>query len=115
MPAGGTFTFSGTGVTGNNFDPAGLGGTTVNVNVTYDLAPCTETGILAITIESEPVITLNPSSPVCENIGPQDLLTMVSAAPAGGTFSFSGPGVAGTNFDPAGLGGTTSNITVDYT
>ncbi|MBL0743824.1 gliding motility-associated C-terminal domain-containing protein [Chryseolinea lacunae] len=39
-PTGGTFTFSGTGVTGNIFNPAAFAGTTVTVNVTYTPAGC---------------------------------------------------------------------------
>ena len=114
-PGGGTFSFSGTGVTGNNFDPAGLGGTSVNIDVTYNLFPCTSLGVLTMTIENPPTITLNPTTPICENAGPQDLLTMVSGSPAGGTFTFSGPGVTGSTLDPSGLGGTTANVNVDYT
>jgi len=115
IPGGGTFTFVGTGVSGSNFDPAGLGGTTVNIDVTYNTGVCTETGILVIDVESTPIVTLNPTTPLCENSGPQDLLTMVSAAPAGGTFTFSGSGVTGSTFDPIALGGTSVNITVNYT
>lgn len=114
-PSGGTFTFSGTGVSGNNFDPTGLGGSTVNVDVTYVLGQCTESGTLTVTVETPPTITLNPVTPICENSGPQDLLTMVSGAPAGGTFTFSGPGVSGTSLDPTGLGGTAVNVDVTYT
>lgn len=114
-PAGGTFSFSGSGVSGNNFDPTGLGGSTVNINVNYVLGPCTQVGTLSITVENPPTITLNPTSPICENSGPQDLLTMVSGNPAGGTFSFTGPGVSGNSLDPTGLGGGPVNITVDYT
>lgn len=115
IPGGGTFSFTGSGVSGSNFDPVGLGGSSVNVDVTYTLSQCTETGVLTITVESPPVITTNPTTPLCENSGPQDLLTMVSASPAGGTFTFTGPGVTGNNFDPVGLGGGPVNITVDYT
>ncbi len=115
IPGGGTFTFSGSGVTGDNFDPSGLGGSTVNIDVTYDQGVCTVTGILTIDIETTPAITLNPTTPICENSGPQDLLTMVSAVPAGGTFAFSGPGVSGSTLDPTGSGGTAVSVTVDYT
>ncbi len=115
IPGGGSFTFVGTGVTGNNFDATGLGGTTVNIDVTYDQGACTETGILTIDVENTPTVTLVPTTPICENSGPQDLLTMASAIPAGGTFAFSGPGVTGSTLDPIGLGGTAVNITVDYT
>jgi len=114
-PGGGSFAFSGTGVSGNSFNPSGLGGNTVNIDVTYTLGPCTETGILAMTVESAPIIATNPTTPICENSGPQDLLTMVSAAPAGGTFNFSGPGVTGSNLNPTGLGGSSVSIDVSYT
>ena len=112
-PAGGAFTFSGPGVTGNSFDPTGLSGIQ-NINVTYDEGACTESGVLTIDVESAPTITLNPTTPMCENAGPQDLLTMVSGNPPGGTFSFAGPGVTGSNFDPSGLGGSSASIDVTY-
>ncbi|MGI9543813.1 MAG: hypothetical protein ACR2MX_11170, partial [Cyclobacteriaceae bacterium] len=112
-PAGGNFSFSGPGVSGNSFDPAGLSGIQ-NINVTYDEGVCTETGVLTLNVENAPTITLNPTTPLCENAGPQDLLTMVSGNPPGGTFSFTGPGVTATSFDPAGLGGTAANIDVTY-
>jgi gliding motility-associated-like protein len=114
-PGGGTFSFSGSGVSGNSFDPTGLGGSTVNVDVTYTNGTCTELGVLSITVDNPPSITTNPNSPVCENAGPQNLLTMVSASPAGGSFTFAGPGVSGTDLDPTGLGGTSANIDVTYT
>ena len=115
MPGGGSFSFMGTGVSGNDFDPAGLGGSTINIDVTYVSGPCTETGTLTIDVQTTPTLTLTPNTPICENSGPQDLTTMVNAVPAGGTFTFSGPGVTGTTLDPTGLGGTSPSINVDYT
>ncbi len=114
-PGGGTFTFTGTGVSGNSFDPAGLGGSSVNIDVDYNLGQCNETGVLTLTIQSTPTVTVNPVTPICENSGLQNLLPMVSAAPAGGTFTFSGPGVSGSDLDPAGQGGSSVNIDVTYT
>ncbi len=114
VPAGGTFTFSGPGVSGSTLDPTGLGGTTVNVTVDYTLNSCVVTEVMIIDVAPTPVVTLNPTTPLCENSGPQDLLTMVSVVPAGGTFTFSGPGVTGTSFNPASLGGTSTNIDVTY-
>jgi gliding motility-associated-like protein len=55
--AGGTFTFTGTGVTGNMFDPSGfVGPTTVMINVMYTLAGC---GSVSGTI---PIDILNPAT-----------------------------------------------------
>ena len=70
--------------------------------------------MMSIDIEAAPVLTLTPVTPVCENSGPQDLLTMAATAPAGGVLTFSGPGVSGTTFDPMGLGGTSAAIDVTY-
>ena len=56
-----------------------------------------------MTWNTAPVLTLTPNTPLCENAGPQDLLTWATPTPAGGTLTFSGPGVTGTTFDPAGL------------
>ncbi len=114
LPAGGVFSFSGPGVTGSNFDPSGQGGNSVNIDVTYVLGTCTVLEVLVIDVEAEPTITLNPTSPLCDNAGIQDLTTMVTVNPAGGALSFAGPGVAGNNFDPSALGGTTANIDVTY-
>ena len=64
---------------------------------------------------AEPIITV-PMVPVvvCSNDGPQDLLALASVDQPGGSYSFTGPGVTGTVFDPAGLSGF-ENITVTYT
>ncbi len=112
-PGGGTFTFSGTGISGNDFDPTGLSGP-INIDVTYDQGVCSESGVLVLDVQQSPVVTLNPTTPLCDNSGPQDLLAMVSANPGGGSFSFSGAGVSGTTFDGAGLGGSAVNIDVTY-
>ncbi len=107
----GTFSFS--GPFGSNFDPTGLSGP-ININVQWTNGTCTETGVLVMTVEQAPVLTLTPTTPLCADSGLQDLLTMVSAAPPGGAFSFAGDGVSGTNFNPGSLGGTTATIEVTY-
>lgn len=113
-PGGGVFSFSGSGVIGTNFDPAGLGGTAVSIDVTYVLGTCSVTQPMVIDVDELPVLTLNPTSPLCETAGSQDLLTMITPNPVGGILTFVGSGVSGTNFDPVGLGGTTVNIDVNY-
>ena len=103
--AGGTF--SGTGVTGNNFDPSGLGGTSVNITYTVGAAPCTEIQTHTITVipDVNPAWT-NPS-PVCAASGNINLDNLVTGT-TGGTWS--GTGVTGNMFDP-----NSGTQTVTYT
>jgi gliding motility-associated-like protein len=116
-PAGGTFAFSGhPNITGNNFDPTGLAGTTVSITVDYTVGTCTAPqGTVDLTITNSATTTV-PASAVaaCESGPDVDLITLVSASPAGGTFTFSGTQVTGSYFDPSGLSGL-QTITVDYT
>ena len=96
----------------NQFDPMGQTGM-VNITVTYQLGACTVNEVMIIDVEQAPSLSLSPTSPLCENAGPQDLTAWATANPGGGVFAFSGPGVTGTTFDPAGLNGFV-NINVDY-
>lgn len=116
-PAGGTFVFSGhANISGNDFDPSGLAGTTVTITVDYSVGSCSApTGTLSLSITNTATINV-PAAPVvvCESAPVVDLTTLVSAAPTGGVFTFTGPQVTGNNFDPAGLSGI-QTITVDYT
>ncbi len=103
---GGTWT--GTGVTGSNFDPSGLSGSTVTITYTVGTSPCEE--VLAQNISVESSVTANWTSPgtICADAGVIDLSTFITGS-TGGTFS--GTGVSGTNFDPAGLSGS---YTINY-
>jgi gliding motility-associated-like protein len=101
-PAGGTFT--GTGMTGNNFDPAA--GTQT---ITYDYTDgngCSNSDQVTITVEPTPVVSAGNYGPVCMN----DADVVLVGSPAGGTFS--GTGVSGNTFDPSS---GTQTITYDYT
>ena len=118
-PSGGTFTFSGpAGLTGSVFDPTGLNaGSIVTVNVDYEFAGCPTSGSFDITITDAPFITV-PSTAfqICETGASQDLTAVVTAMPAGGTFTFTGTGVTGNEFDPTDLGDDNAyTITVEYT
>ncbi len=112
-PAGGTFTFSGTGVTDPNFSPSGLGGTTVTISVGYTSGTCSTATTFDIDVVNSATITVPTSASACESSGIIDLNTLVSGNPGGGAFTFAGSGVTGSNFDPSGLSGAI-NITVDY-
>ncbi|HEX8040561.1 MAG TPA: gliding motility-associated C-terminal domain-containing protein, partial [Chryseosolibacter sp.] len=115
-PAGGTFVFSGhPNISGNNFDPSGLAGSTVSITVDYSVGSCSApTGTLDITISNVAAVTVPASAvAVCESAPDVDLTALVTATPSGGTFTFTGAQVTGNMFDPTGLSGL-QTITVDY-
>ncbi|MGV3609721.1 MAG: choice-of-anchor J domain-containing protein [Fluviicola sp.] len=100
-PAGGTY--SGTGVTGSDFDPSAG---TQTVTYTYtDANGCTNDDATTITVNTAPTVTQSAISAVCSNSG---TLALTGGSPAGGTYS--GTGVTGTDFDPA-----SGTQTVTYT
>ncbi|MEX2233860.1 MAG: gliding motility-associated C-terminal domain-containing protein, partial [Cyclobacteriaceae bacterium] len=112
LPAGGTFTFSGPQVTANSFNPSGLSGVQT-ITVDYSVGGCTAPQTtFDIDVTTNVSITINNAT-ACENGASLNLLTLVSASTAGGTFTFSGAGVSGNTFDPSGQSGTV-NINVDY-
>lgn len=103
-PAG---TWSGMGVTGNNFDPDGLNGA---ITLTF-------TPTASCVLVSNTTITVNqPASPdlgtaaICQNNGLFDLNTLTDPSFPDGAWS--GTGVTGNNFDPVGQSG---NITLTFT
>lgn len=102
-PAGGSY--SGTGVTGSDFDPASG---TQTVTYTYtDGNGCTNAASASITVNIAPVVTHSPIADACENGG---LVALTGGSPAGG--SYSGTGVTGSDFDPT-VGAQT--VTYSYT
>ncbi|MES2555918.1 MAG: choice-of-anchor J domain-containing protein [Bacteroidota bacterium] len=90
-PAGGTY--SGTGVSGANFDPT-VGSEMIVYSYT-DGNGCTSTASTPITVNTSPTVTHSPISAVCDNSG---LLALSGGSPAGGTYS--GTGISGSDFDP---------------
>jgi hypothetical protein len=112
-PVGGTFTFTGAGVTGSDFDPTGLTGL-VPIQVDYQIGGCSDTETFNFDVILNASLTVNNPAPVCPNAADVNLLGLVSALPAGGTFTFAGPGVTGNMFDPTGSAGTTATINVSY-
>ncbi len=100
-PAGGTY--SGTGVTGSDFDP--MAGTQT-VTYTYtDANGCSNNASTTITVNAAPTVTQSAISAVCSNSG---MLALTGGSPAGGTYS--GTGVTASDFDP-----TAGTQTVTYT
>ena len=108
-PVGGTY--SGTGVSGNTFDPSDAGVGTHTITYTYtDANGCTNNATNTITVNALPVVTLADFSPVCFNA---PAFPLSGGAPGGGTYS--GPGVSGGNFSPSVAGVGDHTITYTYT
>lgn len=107
-PAGGTY--SGTGVSGGNFDPSVAGVGTFSITYSYtDGNGCSGSAVQSITVTNGVTVTQQPFTDVCSTAG---IVTLVGGSPAGGTYS--GTGVSGNNFDPSVSGLGTFNITYSY-
>ncbi|GEM_PF-1574348 len=104
-----TGTWSGAGVSGNQFNPAGLAG-----NVTLTFGPgagqCASSSSTTITVQVPAPVVINnaPPATVCNLAAPIALNTTQS----GISGNWSGTGVSGNQFNPAGLSG---NITLTFT
>src|SRR5206468_2581905 len=107
-PAGGTY--SGTGVSGNTFNPATAGTGTFKITYTYtDSKGCSNSAATNITVDSTIAVTISSIPDICVNANSITL----SGSPSGGTFS--GAGVTGNSFDPAVAGAGSHTITYTYT
>ncbi len=106
----------GLGVIANINNPlssfSGTGGQVYILTWTISSAGCSaSTDDVKITINNISLTTFNQN--YCQNAGILDLTTLVSATPTGGTLTFTGTQVTGSNFDPTGLTGV-QNISVKY-
>ncbi|MCC6252597.1 MAG: T9SS type A sorting domain-containing protein [Bacteroidia bacterium] len=107
-PAGGTF--SGQGVSGNNFNPAVAGPGTYSIIYSYtDANGCSASISQNITVTSGGIPLVQPLSPLCVNSAPINF----AYSPVGGIFS--GPGVLGNTFNPALAGAGTHEIVYTVT
>ncbi len=93
-PAGGTY--SGTNVSGTDFDPSG-GTQAITYTYTDSVTGCSNMATETMTVNTAPTVTQSAFSSVCSNSGPQ---TLSGGSPAGGTYS--GTNVSGGMFDPSG-------------
>ncbi|MDX5348162.1 MAG: hypothetical protein LPJ89_02670, partial [Hymenobacteraceae bacterium] len=107
-PAGGTF--SGTGVSGNNFNPATAGVGTHTITFSYSQNGCTVTATQDVEVNALPVVSLGSFSSVCVD---EPGFALTGGMPTGGTYS--GPGVSSGNFVPSSAGAGTHTITYTYT
>ncbi|MCB0593098.1 MAG: proprotein convertase P-domain-containing protein, partial [Phaeodactylibacter sp.] len=99
-PAFPTGTWSGPGVSGASFSPAGLTGT---VTLTFDpSAPCSQPGTTTITLFPQAAPTLSTAN-ICASETNFNLISLQDPAFPGGAWS--GPGVTGSSFNATGLSG----------
>lgn len=102
-PTGGVF--SGTGVSGNSFDPAS-GSSSITYTFT-DGNGCSNFSTQPITVNTAPVVTLASFAVACDDEAP---FALTGGSPAGGTYT--GTGVTAGMFDPSTLGTFTITYTV---
>lgn len=102
-------TFSGPGVTGNNFNPVTAGVGTHSITYTVGNSPCQATSTQSVTVITDVDPAWNSPGAVCESSGTINLNTLITGT-AGGTWS--GTGVTGNTFNPLGLSGA---IAITYT
>jgi hypothetical protein len=108
-PSGGTY--SGTGVTGNSFNPSTAGAGTHTITYSYTNASgCSGSATTSITVNPTPAVSLTTPSSICLNATP---ITLTGGSPAGGTYG--GTGVSGNVFNPTTAGVGTKTITYSYT
>ncbi len=101
-PSGGVF--SGTGVTGNSFDP-----TSGSSSITYtytDGNGCSDLATQPITVNTAPVVTQSAFADLCED---DASIALAGGLPSGGTYT--GTGVSAGLFDPT----TAGTFTITYT
>ncbi len=94
-------TWSGTGVTGNTFNPIGLSGA-IAVTYTVGNSPCAEVLTQSISVTTAVSAAWTTPGTICEAAGNVNLSALVTGSPGG---SWSGTGVTGTSFNPTGLSG----------
>ncbi len=107
-PAGGTY--SGPGVTAGMFT-ASIAGVGIHILLYSftDANGCTNEAARSIKVNSLPVVTLQPFSPVCVDGAP---FPLTGGNPSGGTFT--GPGVSGGIFTPSAAGPGSHSIIYTY-
>ncbi|MBI3136523.1 MAG: gliding motility-associated C-terminal domain-containing protein [Bacteroidetes bacterium] len=108
-PAGGIY--SGMGISGSVFDPAGAGPGSHTISYSFtDGNGCTNAANQTLTVNALPAMSFAPLSSVCVSQTP---FALSGATPAGGTYS--GPSISAGIFDPAVAGIGTHTITYTYT
>lgn len=107
-PAGGTY--SGTGVSGGNFNPATSGAGQFIITYQYTNSGCSATDTSVITVNATPSVSFGVLGDVCSNASP---VTLTGGSPSGGTYS--GSGVSNGTLNPSVAGTGSHTITYSYT
>jgi len=89
--------WSGTGVTGSMFNPAGLSGM-ISISYQVGTPPCDSSMTQDINVIASPDASWTPPTSLCENDPLLDLNTLIVGS-MGGTWT--GTGVSGNSFDPS--------------
>ena len=114
LPAGGTY--SGTGVSGGNFDPSTAGVGTHTITYTYnDGNGCTDFATADITVNPLPVITFTKSDVICAAYSDGSINLTVTGGTPGYTYSWTtgdGSGLVATDEDQTGLTAGTYTVVV---
>jgi len=110
LPSGGTF--SGSGVSGTNFDPSTAGPGVHEITYTFtDVNACTNTATDNIIVHALPIVSLDFADK--EDCVLNNTFTLNEGLPGGG--SYTGTGVTGSNFDASTAGLGVHYITYSYT
>ncbi|GEM_PF-1331429 len=108
-PSGGTY--SGTGVTGNLFDPSVAGAGIHTLSYKYLASTgCYDSALQTILVHPLPVVTASTLPGVCISGAP---IALSGGVPAGGTYY--GTSIINGVFDPSGAGTGTFNVLYTYT
>ncbi|HOY05889.1 MAG TPA: PKD domain-containing protein [Saprospiraceae bacterium] len=103
LPAGGTW--SGTGVSGNQFDPIGAGGIgtyQVTYSYTNPVTHCSNTRTINIAVINPSTVNAGPDLSFCADVTSVNLQT--NASPPGGSWSTVSAGLTGNIFNPGTAG-----------
>ncbi len=100
--------WSGPGVSGNTFIPANAPGLMVNLTFTPDPGACGTANSTQVTLIPPQPVSLSPLGTYCQTDPPVPLPAIVDGVQG----AWSGPGVVGTQFIPAGQSGT---VTLTFT
>lgn len=96
-PAGGTGSFSGTGVSGSTFSPATAGAGTHTVSYTYEVNGCSKTESINITVQDKPTVSFNLPTTACAS---GDIIALTGNQ-TGGTFTATPSLDLSSGFNPA--------------
>ncbi|MFZ4633942.1 MAG: PKD domain-containing protein [Saprospiraceae bacterium] len=111
-PPGGTW--SGLGVSGNQFNPVAVGVGTHTITYTYTNSStgCTNTAVSTITVSNPSTINAGPDTAVCINAAPLNLNNGVS--PPNGDWSTTSNGLSNGVFTPSLAGAGTHTLTYTF-